>query len=113
LLAGVAGPARAACASTLTAMCRRIQPRSVRSSPLQRRPPAQPHPTPHPSPARALAYEEFVHFVACFLGSAGLAFEQVADALVLAAARPDPTGARRLHWAAGAPTCRLAWRSVS
>ncbi len=43
----------------------------------------------------------------CFLASSGLVFEDMADALVLAAARPDPTGRARLG--AAAP-CRRAGR---
>jgi hypothetical protein len=38
---------------------------------------------------RKLDYAEFVHFVCAFLTTGKLAFGDVADALVLAAARPD------------------------
>lgn len=38
-----------------------------------------------------LDYMEFVHFILAFLRAGGLEFAQVADALVLAAARPDPS----------------------
>eukprot|EP00884_Botryococcus_braunii_P017573 jgi/Botrbrau1/449/Bobra.110_2s0096.1 len=40
---------------------------------------------------RMLDYMEFVHFISAFLRAGGLEFSQVADALVLAAARPDPS----------------------